>query len=110
MRKPKVGGRKSRTVEAVAEEVSFEVENTSKEVNKDSPVTSSYAGKRGGPATRKRSHAQTSLVSGSEMDAGDSEVQSESVTTGGRRKRRQTVAPAAQTPGERRYNLRRHKT
>ncbi|KVH97456.1 hypothetical protein Ccrd_000387, partial [Cynara cardunculus var. scolymus] len=109
VRKPKVGAGKNRTVRAVAEEVSFEV-NTSKEVNEDSPRTSSYAGKRGGPTARKRSHAQTSLVIGSEMDAADSEVQSESVTTGGRRKRRQTVAPAAQTPGERRYNLRRHKT
>ncbi|KAI3719924.1 hypothetical protein L6452_20830 [Arctium lappa] len=110
VRKPKVGARKNRTVQAVAEEVSFEVENTSKEVNQESPVTSSYAGKRGGPTTRKRSHAQTSLVSGSEVDAADSEVHSESVTTGGRRKRRQTVAPAAETPGGRRYNLRRHKT
>ncbi|KAJ0683310.1 putative protein crowded nuclei [Helianthus annuus] len=92
VRKPKGRARKTPTVEPVAEE-SFE--------------------KVARPATRKRTHAETSLVSGSEMD-GESEVRSESVTTGaggGRRKRRQTVAvaPPPPTPGESRYNLRRHK-
>ncbi|KAI7725599.1 hypothetical protein M8C21_033261 [Ambrosia artemisiifolia] len=89
VRKPKGRPRQTLTVEPVAEENSEKV---------------------GRPSTRKRAHAETSLVTGSEMD-GESEVQSESVTTGGggRRKRRQTVAPPPPTPGESRYNLRRHK-
>ncbi|PWA76627.1 succinyl-CoA ligase, alpha subunit [Artemisia annua] len=59
---------------------------------------------------RKRAHAETSLVSGSEMDGGDTEAHFESVTTagGGHRKRQQAVASVPQTPGW--YNLRRHKT
>ncbi|KAI3796209.1 hypothetical protein L1987_38875 [Smallanthus sonchifolius] len=91
VRKPKGRPRKTPTVEPVAEENSEKIS---------------------GLSTRKRAHAETSLVSGSEMD-GESEVHSESVTTGGgggRRKRRHTFAPLPQTPGESRYNLRRHKT
>nr|GFA46664.1 protein crowded nuclei 2-like [Tanacetum cinerariifolium] len=79
-------------------------------VNDGSPQASSYVSTRGRPTTRKRAHAETSLVSGSEMDGGDTEAHSGSVTAvgGERRKRQQTVASTAQTPG--RYNLRRHKT
>ncbi|KAJ0837990.1 putative protein crowded nuclei [Helianthus annuus] len=86
VRKPKGRARKTPTVEPVAEE-SFE--------------------KVARPATRKRAHAETSLVSGSEMD-GESEVRSESVTTGGgggRRKRRQTVCGCSATPDSRRKSI-----
>nr|XP_043623708.1 protein CROWDED NUCLEI 2-like [Erigeron canadensis] len=103
VRKPKVGARKSHTVLAVSEDG---IVNG----NPESPQASSYAEKRAGPATRKRAHAETSIVSGSEIDGGDSEVQSVSITTVGRRKRRQTVAPPVETPGVSRYNLRRPKT
>ncbi|KAL7606263.1 hypothetical protein Lser_V15G15163 [Lactuca serriola] len=106
-RKPKRGARKNQTasVQTVVEEdalTEFDQNDDSVKVNEES----------GRASRRKRSHPETSLVSGSEMDGGDSEVQSESVVTGGRRKRRQTVAPVAvQTPGGgSRYNLRRHKT
>ncbi|CAH1416849.1 unnamed protein product [Lactuca virosa] len=104
-RKPKRGARKNQTVQTVVEEdvlTEFDQNDDSVKVNEES----------GSASRRKRSHPETSLVSGSEMDGGDSEVQSESVVTGGRRKRRQTVAPVAvQTPGGgSRYNLRRHKT
>lgn len=108
-RKAKGGARKYRTVKAVPENVSVEPDKLDDYVNINdlSPLASSYAEKSAGPSTRKRAFAQTSLVSGSEMDAGESEVHSESVTTaGGRRKRRQTVAPPVQAPGESRYNLR----
>ncbi|KAI3729550.1 hypothetical protein L6452_18211 [Arctium lappa] len=94
-RKLKAGARKRHTVKALVED---SVKNSEAESLNDE--------KGGGTSMRKRSHAQTSLVTGN-MEAGESEAHSESVTTGGRRKRRQT---AIQTPGEKRYNLRGHKT
>ncbi|GKA65164.1 crowded nuclei 2-like protein [Tanacetum coccineum] len=94
VRKPKGGPRKSRSAKAVpADDVSIKIISEDKmhdsvNVNDGSPQASSYVSTRGRPTTRKRAHADTSLVSGSEMDGGDTEAHSGSVTTvgGGRRK------------------------
>ncbi|KAL9225995.1 hypothetical protein vseg_001856 [Gypsophila vaccaria] len=57
----------------------------------------------------KRSRFQGSRVTESEQEVDHSEGIADSAATGGPRKRRQTSAAAAlQTPGQRRYNLRRH--
>ncbi|KAF7827872.1 protein CROWDED NUCLEI 3-like isoform X1 [Senna tora] len=121
-RKHKSGINRTRSVKAVVEEAkeflgkaSEELENANQEsLNKDrakddSLEESVHTEKAVGNTKRKRQLAQTSRVSKSEQDA-DSEGQSDSVTAGGRRKKRQTVPPTMQVTGEKRYNLRRHKT
>lgn len=63
-----------------------------------------------GKTARKRPRAQTSHISESEQDVGDSEACSGSVTTASRRRKtQQTVASGSQTPGGERYNLRSRK-
>ncbi|OIW16750.1 hypothetical protein TanjilG_10640 [Lupinus angustifolius] len=59
---------------------------------------------------RKRLREQSTRVTESEQNVGDSEVQSDSITTGGRRKKRQTAAAPVPVSTQRRYNLRGHKT
>ncbi|XP_061339258.1 protein CROWDED NUCLEI 3 [Gastrolobium bilobum] len=122
-RKNKSGISRTRSVKAVVEEAkeflgkaSEEIENASLQslntdrINEDSIEDSSRTEKAIGNARRKRQRAHTSRITESEPNTGDSEGHSDSITAGGRRKKRQTVAPPAQVTGEKRYNLRRHKT
>lgn len=115
-RKSKSGISRTRSVKTVVEEAKeFLGKGTLESLNtdhlkEDSREDSSHTEKAIGNTRRKRQRAQTSRVTESEQNAGDSEGHSDSITTGGRRKKRQTVAPSAQVTGEKRYNLRRHKT
>lgn len=59
---------------------------------------------------RKRTRVQTSQMTVSGHDGDASEGHSDSLIPGQRKRRRQKAAAPAQTAGESRYNLRRHKT
>ncbi|XP_038706388.1 protein CROWDED NUCLEI 2-like isoform X3 [Tripterygium wilfordii] len=126
--RPKRGRRKSglhrtHSVEAVVEDAKVflggspgEVEadaslqpNDSKLDANDNYGISTRTGKAAGNV-RKRKGTHTSKTNEIRQDIGDSEGHSDSTTAGGRRKRRQTVASTIQAVGEKRYNLRRHKT
>ncbi|CAJ2665799.1 unnamed protein product [Trifolium pratense] len=122
-RKSKSGISRTRSVKAVVEEAKEFLGKNSKEIGnaslqsfntdhniENSREESSHTEKATGNNTRKRQRAQTSKIAESEQNAGDSEGHADSITTGGRKKKRQTVAPPTQVTGEKRYNLRRHKT
>lgn len=105
----KSGIKRTHTVKAVIEEAKkFLGENPEEQPHEDSRGFSSRTQETPGKTGRKRGRPQASKVTESEQDAA-SEGCSESVTAGGRRKRQQTVAPVPETPGEKRYNLRRNK-
>lgn len=105
---PRGRPRRTRSVKAVVEDAAVILGKTP-EIAFNSEERRKEAGIDENRVARKRSLAQSSIMTGSELDADGSEGHSESVTVGGRRKRRQTVAPL-QNPREKRYNLRRHKT
>lgn len=117
-RKRKSGVNRTRSVKAAVEDAKLFLGespegaglNASFQAHEDSQGISSHTQEASNMA-KKRRRPQTSKTTQSEKDGADSEGYSDSVTAGGgRRKRRQTVATVSQTPGERRYNLRRHKT
>ncbi|XP_057765676.1 nuclear matrix constituent protein 1-like [Salvia miltiorrhiza] len=117
-RKPGDGIHRTRSVKAVVEDAEAFLRRTSKhgepneQQNKDAPASanedsrgdSGFTGKGVGSVRRKRARAASSKMS----DGDESDGQSESVSVGGRRKRRQTAAPVVQDAGKSRYNLRRH--
>jgi len=121
-RKSKSGIARTRSVKAVVKEAkeflgkTKEIENASLQnldtdhIKENSHEESSHTEKATGNSTRKRQRAQTSKIAEGEQNAADSEGHSDSTTAGGRKKKRSTVAPPTQVTGEKRYNLRRHKT
>ncbi|OMO83566.1 putative nuclear matrix constituent protein 1-like protein-like protein [Corchorus capsularis] len=123
-RKPKSGPHRTRSVKAVVEDAKLFLGGSPEEpepsesvqphdishVHEEFAGTSTHSEKGLHNNGRKRQQPQNSKVTDSEMDAADSEVHCDSIPAGGRRKRRQTVALGLQTPGEKRYNLRRPKT
>ncbi|XP_047319703.1 nuclear matrix constituent protein 1-like isoform X2 [Impatiens glandulifera] len=115
----KTKARVSRTppVKAVVDEDSKKIMGENSEQQKlidQQPNESSYMSASMGDSSRTElapgNSQRKRRLSESQQDDCDSEAHSGSVTTAGRRKRRQTITPALQTtPGEKRYNLRRHK-
>ncbi|XP_048134480.1 nuclear matrix constituent protein 1 isoform X2 [Rhodamnia argentea] len=110
------GIHRTRSVKAVVEDAKAFLGNGSKdmllnEASKTEQADLVHKGKAVSNVPRKRQHAESSQITESERNGGDSEGPSNSVTVGGRKKRRQTVhPPVVQTPGQKRYNLRRQKT
>ncbi|KAF8033135.1 hypothetical protein BT93_D1895 [Corymbia citriodora subsp. variegata] len=110
------GIHRTRSVKAVVEDAKAFLGDGSKdtllnETSKADQADLVHKGKAVSNVTRKRQHAESSQITESEQDEGESEGPSNSVTAGGRKKRRQTVhVSAVQTPGQKRYNLRRQKT
>uniref|UniRef100_A0A6N2MR77 Nuclear matrix constituent protein 1-like protein n=1 Tax=Salix viminalis TaxID=40686 RepID=A0A6N2MR77_SALVM len=118
-RRQKAGPGKTRSVKAVVDDEKLFLGESLKETEYNPSVQpndiSRISDESRGINVSKKSASNVGkkrqrLTTEKEQDAGDSEGRSESVTTGGRRKRQQIVAPAEPTPGGKRYNLRRHKT
>lgn len=115
-RRQKAGPGRTRSIKAVVEDAKLFLGESLKETEYNSSVQPNDISRnsdesRGINVTKKSDVARKRqrLPIEREQDAGDSEGHSESVTTGGRRKRQQIVAPEEPTPGQKRYNLRRHK-
>ncbi|CAL9762611.1 unnamed protein product [Musa acuminata subsp. burmannicoides] len=118
-RQPKRSGRprkisRTRTVKAVVEEAQAILGETSMEKNGQPNGLAKHSlniqeSTEGNlvHAGQKRGLAHISVAAASELDGEDSETRSESISLGGRRKRRQINIPETQTPGEKRYNFRR---
>ncbi|XP_057462621.1 nuclear matrix constituent protein 1-like [Actinidia eriantha] len=98
---------RTRTMQAVVTEAKTILEDSAY-MNEEGQEDSSLVDKGKRKNSRKRNRAQNSQNTVSGQDGGYSEGHSDSVTTGGR-KRRQKVAQAVQIPGGVRYNLRRHR-
>lgn len=113
----KSGIRRTRSVKAVVEDAAVILGKTAgepimnEEPQKDAQDNEGSRGEssRADRITRKRTWGESSRVSVDEMDDNESEGHSESVTVGRQRKRRPTATTIPQTPGEKRYNLRRPK-
>ncbi|CAN4091545.1 unnamed protein product [Withania somnifera] len=82
---------------------------TSINVNEESLKESSLLGEAQSK-TRKRTRIHASHGTASEFDGSHSDGQSDSVTATSKGKRRQKAAPALQILGEKKYNLRRHRS
>ncbi|KAJ6987942.1 LOW QUALITY PROTEIN: protein CROWDED NUCLEI 2-like [Populus alba x Populus x berolinensis] len=115
-RRQKTGPGRTRSVKAVVEDAKLFLGESLKQTEYNSivqpnDICHNSDESRGINVTKKSDVARKRqrLPTEREQDAGDSEGHSESVTTGGRRKRQQIVAPEEPTPGQKRYNLRRHK-